>query len=105
MAKTFQLLSVQVSSYARVRLYSTYAALLADASRPVGVPVALGSMSGLITDLSLTPAVGVLTWMMSPAALGFNDDAAESATIYAAITNLSGISNAITVTFTYLPLE
>lgn len=105
LVKTFQLLSVQVSVFARVRLYSTFAALLADASRPVGTPVAIGSMSGVITDLALTPAVGVLTWMMSPAALGFNDDLAESTTIYAAITNLSGVSNAITVTFTYLPLE
>jgi hypothetical protein len=74
MSKTFQLLVVQVSDYARVRLYSTLAARTADAGRGVGQPVPFGSMSGVIADISMTPALGILTWMMSPAALGFNDD-------------------------------
>jgi len=104
-SKTFQLLMLTVSAYARVRLYSTAAARTADANRPVGVPVTPGSMSGLIADVSMTIALGVQTWMMSPAATGCNDDAAPSPTIYAAVTNLSGATTTITVTLTYLPLE
>jgi len=105
MAKTFQLLIVQVSNYARVRLYSTLAARTADAGRGVGLPVPWGSMSGVIADISMTPALGILTWMMSPAALGFNDDSPVTQTIYAAITNLSGSPTTIMVTLTYLQME
>jgi hypothetical protein len=104
-SKTFQLLMVQVSSYARVRLYSTAAARGADANRNVGAVVPAGTMNGVIADIAMTPSLGVTTWMMSPAALGFNDDSPVAPTVYAAITNLLSTSSTITVTLTYLPLE
>ena len=104
-SKTFQLLTVQVSSYARVRLYSTAAARAADASRNVGALVPAGTMNGVIADIAMTPTIGITTWMMSPAAIGFNDDSPATQTIYMAITNLLSNPSTITVTLTYLPLE
>jgi hypothetical protein len=105
MARTFTLLSIEVSAYARVRLYSTDAARTADASRPLGAPTPAGTQNGIIAEVIMVSQLGVLSWMMSPAAQGFNDDSPAATTIYAAVTNLSGANSTITVTFTYLPLE
>src|SRR5580692_9994343 len=99
MARTFTLLSMEVSSYARVRLYSTDAARAADALRPIGAPTPAGTQNGIIAEVIMVSQLGVLSWMMSPAAQGFNDDTPASTTVYAAVTNLSGSSSTITVTF------
>ena len=105
MARTFQLLSMEVSSYARVVMYSTDAARTADASRVLGAPVPQGMQHGIIAEVIMASQLGVLLWMMSPAANGFNDDTPAATTIYVAVTNLSGTTTTVTVTFTFLPLE
>jgi hypothetical protein len=105
MARTFILQSIMVSAYARVRLYSTAAARTADALRPLGAPTPQGTQNGIIAEVIMVSQLGVLSWMMSPAANGCNDDTPAATTIYAATTNLSGANSTITVTFTYLPLE
>jgi hypothetical protein len=106
-AKSFYAMQVQVSSAARVRLYSTAAFAATDLSRAFTTsllsPTYVGTENGCILDLNLNSSTG-LTWVMSPSVQGSNADSSPSSTIYYNITN-TGIGGAITVTVTYLPFE
>jgi len=108
MAKTFALLKVVADHYCRIRLYSTSAARTADATRLHMVPP--DDNIGLITDLYLD-TTDKLTWLMSPPAIGFNDDETLSppspptTDIYAKIENLTGGSTTVTVALTFVPME
>jgi hypothetical protein len=104
MAKMFTAFKVVVSGPARVRLYATSAARTADASRGNTVPPTPGTQHGVLADLYLDTA-DKYTWMCSPIIPGANNDSPQVATIYAAITNLSTGSAAITVTISYVPQE
>lgn|GEM_PF-3047335 len=104
LGKAFQLLRVETSHAARVRLYSTIAARDADAGRAAGVDPAPGTEHALICDLRLDDATG-LAWTLSPAALGFNDEAVVTSDIAYTVRNESGVARGITVNFLRLVLE
>lgn len=101
-AKAFDLIKVQASAFCRIRLYSSAAARTADAARAASTPIAVGTQHGLITELMLQ-ASGDLTWTMSPPAYGAMVD--DTVNVPYAIQNLSGSTQAITVTFTYISNE
>lgn len=106
MAKTFALLQVSVSVPARVELYSTANFQTLDLGRPallagqINPPVA-GTQHGLIADLYLD---SVLTWVMSPAAVGSNADFPQSVLLYITITSLVA-TGVVTATMLFCPEE
>jgi hypothetical protein len=108
LSKTFSILEVTVSTGCRIRLYSTSAALAADASRSTTTPPAAGTAHGVILDLVLAPPQITsfpITWLCSPEAIGSNCEATPSSSISYSITNLSGTSAAISLTFIFLGEE
>ncbi len=105
LAKTFLVLKVVVSAYARVSLYSTSAAAIADESRPFTTPPTAGTQHEVILDVQLDSTYGSTSLVMSPSATGENMDVTPVNTIYYNITNLSGSTAAITVTITAFPME
>jgi hypothetical protein len=98
--KSYSLLTVQTSAAAWVRLYTTSAARTSDSSRSQGTDPTPGT--GVIAEIITT---GPQTQLITPGVIGFNNDTSPTTTIYAAVTNLSGSSAAITVTLTLLQLE
>jgi hypothetical protein len=113
-AKGFTVRQVTVNAAARLRLYATQASQVADtgaiiggvasANRPRTQPPQLGTQHGVILDLYLNTN-DKFNWIMSPPAVGFNDDQPQSGTIYYAVDNISGVDQAIVVTITYVPEE
>lgn len=106
MAKTFALLQVSVSVPARVELYSTANFQNLDLGRPafsganINPPTA-GDQHGVIADLYLDT---VLTWVMSPVAVGSNADFPQSVLLYITITSI-GSTNPVTATMLFCPEE
>jgi len=98
--KSYALLKVQTSAAAWVRIYSSLAAQASDASRTSFTEPLPGS--GVIAEIITTAAA---TQLITPAAIGFNDDSPAASTIYLRVTNQSGSTAAITVTLTTLQLE
>lgn len=98
--KSYALLKIQTSAAAWVRLYVTDAARTSDNTRLQNV--APTNNSGVIAEVVTS---GAQTKLITPGIFGFNDDGTTNNTIYAAITNLSGVSASITVTLTLLRLE
>jgi hypothetical protein len=113
-AKGFTVRQVTVNAAARLRLYATLASQVADtgvitggvasANRPRTQPPQLGTQHGVIMDLYLNTS-DKFNWIMSPPAVGFNDDQPQSATVYYAVDNISGVDQAIVITITYVPEE
>jgi len=100
--RSFMLLEVQYSCKARVELYATAAARTADASRAWGTIPTLYAQNELISDTQ--ESTGAATWVMSPAALGFNADSPRTTTIYYRVANLD-TPQAVTITLTVLQME
>lgn len=100
--KSFTLLAIAFSCKARVELYSAAAARNADASRVWGTAPTAYAQNELICDVQNSD--GPRTWVMSPAALGFNTDSPRTSTIYYRITNLD-TAQAVTITLTVLQME
>lgn len=100
LAKGYSLYKVETSAAAWVRLYGNAAQRTADASRSqfTDPQPSSGVMAEVIT-------ASANTVIISPAAFGWNDDTPVSSSIPIAVTNLSGGTANITVTFTYLPVE
>jgi hypothetical protein len=98
--KSYSLFKIQTSAAAWVRLYTTSAARSSDSTRAQTTDPTPGS--GVIAEVITS---GAQTQLITPGVFGFNDDGTPSTTIYAAVTNLSGSSAAITVTLTLLQLE
>ena len=98
--KSYGLLKVQTSSAAWVRIYTNAAYRTADASRTQGNDPAPGS--GVIAEII---TIGATTQIITPGALGWNDDTPPSSSVYVAVTNLSGTIQPVTVTLTMLQLE
>jgi hypothetical protein len=98
--KAYALLKVETSAAAWVRIYTSEAARIADASRTEGVDPAPGV--GVIAEVITT---GAETVTISPGTIGFNDDLIVSTAVPVRVTNKSGASAAITVTLTALQLE
>ena len=99
--KSYSLLKVGLSTAAWLRLYTDSTSRANDTSRSVGEDPLAGS--GVIAEVVTT---GVSTsQIISPFVMGGNLDTPAATTIYAAITNLSGITSTISVDLTILQLE
>ena len=96
--KSYMLMSIQTTSAAWVRLYTSSTARTADASRSEGVDPAPDA--GVIAEVLTN---GAQTIEFGPAVLGWNS--ANDTTIYAAVKNKSGGTATITSTLTLLKLE
>ena len=99
--KSYSLMKVGLSTAAWLRLYTDSVSRSADASRPIGVDPTPGS--GVIAEV-ITTGIST-TQIITPFVIGGNLDEPASTTIYAAITNLSGSTQAITANLTILQLE
>ena len=99
--KSYSLMKVGLSTAAWLRLYTDSASRTADASRSQGIDPAPGS--GVIAEV-ITTGIST-TQIITPFVTGGNLDEPASTTIYAAITNLSGTTQAITANLTILQLE
>lgn len=100
LAKGYTIYKITTSAASWIRVYTNAAARTVDATRSQTTDPQPGA--GVIAEAITTGANVVL---MSPATIGFNDENPVSNTIPIAVTNLSGSTGAITVTFTYLGLE
>jgi len=100
LAKAYRLLSLSMDVPARVRLYDRAAKQVADVSRAAGV-VPVGD-SGLVLDFvgSLTE----LTANLSPQVFGDNMETTPSSNIPITVTNLSGVTQSVTIQFVYAAL-
>ena len=99
--KSYALMKVGLSTAGWLRLYTDSASRSADSSRSIGVDPAPGS--GVIAEV-VTTGIST-TQIISPFVMGGNLDNPADTTIYAAITNLSGSTQAITANLTILQLE
>jgi hypothetical protein len=99
--KSYSLMKVGLSTAGWLRLYTDSASRTADASRSQGVDPAPGS--GVIVEV-ITTGIST-TQIITPFVMGGNLDDPADTTIYAAITNLSGVTTSISVNLTILQLE
>jgi hypothetical protein len=104
LGKQFVLVKLVVDRACRIRLYTTAALRVLDASRPFGTNPTAGTQHGVICDLYLNATTG-LTWLMSPEALGACNEASVTTSIPYAIENRSGSSSTVQVTFTVTLME
>jgi hypothetical protein len=104
MATVFALLHVTVNAPARIRMYSTKAAQVADLGRSQTSPVVPGSESGIIADFLLL-APNEMDWTCSPIVIGFNDDNTRVSTIYVTVTNPVGSSTILNVSFSFAVIQ
>lgn len=100
-AKSYLLSKVTTNFPAWIRIYSDSASRTADASRTEGNDPLPGS--GVIAEV-ITSA-GVLTQLITPGVLGFNNDTIPTSTIYLAVTNKDSVSRIVNVNLTVLQLE
>jgi hypothetical protein len=98
--KSYLLFKIQTDRAAWVRVYTSIAARSADSSRSIDVDPLPGS--GVIAEIITT---GASTQVLTPAVIGFNDEATPDNTIYLSVTNRSGVTGTVTVTLTALKLE
>ena len=99
--KSYFLMKVGLSTAGWLRLYTSNSARTDDVSRSVGEDPIPGS--GVIADI-VTTGVST-TQIVSPFVPGGNLNDPADTTIYAAITNQSGITTSISVDLTLLQLE
>src|ERR1700677_2542566 len=102
MAKSFQLISMTVTSASEVRIYGTQQAQIFDASRPTGNPVPPEISTNIITCVTFQSA---LTWGWQNR-IGANQNDPQSVSIYCSVFNTVPTSGAaVTITINFLPLE
>ena len=99
--KSYSLMKVGLSTAAWLRIYTDSTSRANDVNRSVGEDPTPGS--GVIAEV-VTTGIST-TQIISPFVMGGNLDEPASTTIYAAITNLSGSTQAITANLTILQLE
>jgi len=99
-AKGYALYKISTNVGSWVRVYTSGAARTADSSRNQFTDPQPGA--GVIAEV-ITSGSNVV--VLSPGAIGFNDENPVSNVIPLAITNLSGSTNDVTVTFTYVGIE
>ena len=99
LATSFEILRVELSGTARVRLYNTEAARDADFGRSIYAAPTWGA--GLILDIN---AVAILDQSLDPHAHGSNMEAVASNNIAYTVTN-SGATGSISIDFTILRKE
>jgi hypothetical protein len=101
-SKSFQLLGATASSPCRIEVYGTQVDQLLDVSRSLDIAPFPGTQQNLITDLALDSIPYKWAWQNR---VGANTESPQNGVMYLTITNLSGISIAITVSLIYVPLE
>jgi len=99
--KSYGLMKVGLSTAGWLRLYTDSTSRANDVFRSVGEDPAAGS--GVIAEV-VTTGVST-TQIISPFVMGGNLDNPADTTIYAAVTNLSGVTTSISVNLTLLQLE
>lgn len=99
--KSYALMKVGLSTAGWIRLYTDSTSRANDVSRSVGEDPVPGS--GVIAEV-VTTGIST-TQIISPFVMGGNLNNPADTTIYAAITNLSGTTQAITANLTILQLE
>ena len=99
--KSYGLMKVGLSTAGWLRLYTDSTSRANDVSRSVGEDPASGS--GVIAEV-VTTGIST-TQIISPFVMGGNLDDPADTTIYAAVTNLSGVTTSISVNLTLLQLE
>ena len=99
-AKTYSLLKVQVSHPCWVTLYIDTLTRTNDSSRNIHTDPLPGS--GVVAEVVSTESTTV---NITPAVTGWNNDSTPGATVYGKVVNMSGQTNDITVTLTYVKLE
>ena len=95
----YRILKIETDVAARVRVYSSTASRTADASRPIGTDPT--GAHGVILDFVTTPSV--LEWWLNPAVDGYMTTSTD--TVPVAVTNLSGSTDTVTVTLTWVRSE
>lgn len=95
----YRLIKIETDVAARVRVYDSTTSRTADASRAVGTDPT--GAHGVILDFVTTPST--LSWWLSPVVDGYTADATD--TVPVAITNLSGATDTVTVTLTWVRSE
>jgi hypothetical protein len=98
--KTYVLSKVQTNAAAWVRIYTDGTSRTNDAGRSVGNDPLAGS--GVVAEIINITGT---TQLITPGVIGFNNDATVNNNTYLAVTNLSGSTQAITVTMTMLQFE
>ena len=98
--KGYMLYKIQTSAAAWVRIYTDAASRSADSARAEGTDPTPGS--GVIAEVITTSAQTIL---ISPGAIGFNNESSPTTAIELAVTNKSGGTTTITVTLTAVKLE
>ena len=99
--KTYILFKVTTSSPAWVRIYSDANSRASDAARLEGTDPLPGS--GVIAEVITTSEL--LTQLITPGVVGFNNDSTPSNLIYLTVKNTDSVSRDITVTLSILQLE
>jgi hypothetical protein len=99
--KSYALLKVNTSAAAWVRIYTDSSSRTSDAGRSDGTDPLPGT--GVIAEVITTSSA--LTQVITPGVIGFNLDAPVSENLYMSVTNMSGVSTAVTVSLTLLKLE
>lgn len=95
----YRLIKIETDVAARVRVYDSTTSRTADASRAIGVDPT--GAHGVILDFVTTPSI--LTWWLNPAVDGYT--AANDDTVPVAVCNLSGATDTVTVTLTWVRSE
>lgn len=102
MAKSFQLISLSMSSSAEIRLYGAAISQAADASRALDAPVPAEVLNNMVTDIALDASPFNWTWQNR---VGVNTSNPQTTAAYLSIFNIGSSTTPITVTITFLPLE
>jgi len=98
--KGYALYKIGVTNNAWVRVYTTQAARLADATRSSGIDPS--GNAGVIAEIITT---GNQNISLSPAVMGYNDEATPNTSIAVAVTNLTTGTTSFTVSLTLIQLE
>lgn len=103
MAKTFTILSLTINAAARIRVYSTVAAMNADLPRPITQAPGYATEQGLVGDIYLdTPPY---TWQPTPSIVGSNADSPQSQQAYVALTNISQSVQSYSLSVVFVPIQ
>lgn len=104
LGKSFQLLKLETSAPALVRLYTTPAKRTADASRILG-QIPTGEHGVITEDVTANGSLTIDYMSLGLFIFGANMELTPSLNIAASVTNRSGSTQAITVTFTRIERE
>ena len=102
MAKGYGLYKIAVSTGAWVTVYGNIARRNADFTRSITTDPGPGA--GVIAEAITTGTTANVT-NFTPSVIGYNDDVSVTTNAYIKVYNNSGVTNTVTVTVTYLPLE